>query len=165
MPEALFWLFSTAAIVAGLGVVFSRQAIESVLWMFGLVLSISAVLVFLGATLVGLLLMLVYAGAIVVLFAFAAMFVGGRLPFKQVGRWRMLWACAALVVLVLLTTPLFALGINPEIFGADNPLTASAQYGLTLFGKYTLATQIVGWLLLWVTVGAFNILRQKEEQV
>ena len=163
MPEAFFWLFSVTAVVSALCVILNRQAVGSAFSMFGFILSVSGLMASLGAYMLSLITLLVYAGAILVLFVFVIMFVGQRVPRKQVGRWRCLAALLAVVGLAIYSAPLYALSVQPQIFGNWNSLPNNVQYGLSLFGQYQLATQFTGWVLLWVTVGVYKLATSKED--
>jgi NADH-quinone oxidoreductase subunit J len=153
MAEVLFWLLAVAVLVAGLGVAFSPKAIESVMWLFAMVLGVAGIAAVLGSPIVALLLILTYAGAIVVLFAFVAMAVGAQKTLQRIGKTRAI-AAGALVV-ALLTSAVW-----PLVAGfAGNPAHANSAAGLGLLTTYFLPTQLVGWLLLWVCVGTLNIVR------
>jgi len=162
MPEAFFWLFAAALVASALGVVASRQALSSVLWMAGAVLSCSGILAYLGATLLALLMMLIYAGAILVLFAFVVLFIGQRDSQKSLGSLRLIAGGAAVMLVALFAIPLFAQKVTPHDFAQVNTLSDSIQYGLLLFSDYLLPVQLCGWLLLWATIGAFNIVKNSS---
>ena len=161
MSLALFWLSGVAALLSALGVVFSRQALQSVLWMFALLISLSGVMIALGAYLLALVTVLVYAGAILVLFTFVVMFVGQQNGRKKIGRWRLGWAVAALVATLFAAWPVLCGAGHGQGAEAINSLTRTSLYGPELFARYQLPTQIAGWLLLWVAVGAFNIMSRE----
>ena len=157
MPEFIFWLFSMITLGSALGVVFSRQAMQSACWMFALLLGLSGLMAFLGAYLLALLTIIVYLGAILVLFTFVIMFMGQRAPMKQIGRMRLLGALGAGVTAIVVLWPIFQDTGSALAFGAGNTLPQNTLYGAALFGHWALASQLVGWILLWVSVGVFNI--------
>ncbi len=158
MPEALFYLSAIVAIVSALGVVFSWQAIQSVLWMFALLIGLSGLMVYLGAYLLGLITMLVYAGAILVLFAFVVMFMGQSPSPKRPGRMRLWWSLMAIVGALVIILPLSVSSGGPLLFTQDNSLSRTVLYGPELFARYQVPAQLAAWILLWVAVGAFNTL-------
>lgn len=158
MPETLFYISSAVAIVSALGVVFSWQAIQSVLWMFALLIGLSGLMVYLGAYLIGLLTMLVYAGAILVLFAFVVMFMGQRPSPKRPGRARLGFALMAILCSLFVVLPLSVTAGGPLIFTDNNSLSRTVLYGPELFARYQVPAQLAAWILLWVAVGAFNAL-------
>jgi len=65
-----FYLFSAVAVVAGLMVVLSRNPVHSVLWLILTFFSAAGLFVILGAEFVAMLLVIVYVGAVAVLFLF-----------------------------------------------------------------------------------------------
>lgn len=165
MAEVLFVLCSAAGLLSALGVIFSRQAIQSVLWMFALLLCLSGLMVALGAYLLAVVTLLVYAGAILVLFAFVVMFMGQRASPKATGAARIWWAIMALLGLAVLILPLTAMPQPPQIFTQENSLPRTVLYGPELFARYQVPAQLAAWLILWSAVGAFNVLgapRKKE---
>ncbi len=161
MPEAFFWLGAAAAIVSALGVVFSRDALISAVWMSAELIALSGIMASLGAYLLALITMLVYAGAILILFAFVIMFVGQRAPQEQTGRSRLLASFLALTLILAFLWPLAQIILpsgGNNTAGAAKALSQANLYGAELFGHYLLPTQLCAWILLWVSVGAFNII-------
>ena len=65
-----FYLFAISAVTAGLGVVIARNPVHSVLWLILAFLSSAGLFVLLGAEFVAMLLVIVYVGAVAVLFLF-----------------------------------------------------------------------------------------------
>src|SRR5690606_40488752 len=68
-----FYLFAISAVAAGLMVVLARNPVHSVLWLILAFLSAAGLFVLLGAEFVAMLLMIVYVGAVAVLFLFVVM--------------------------------------------------------------------------------------------
>jgi|GEM_PF-2126366 NADH-quinone oxidoreductase subunit J len=163
MSEVLFWLSSVVAVVSALGIVFSPQAAQSAFWMFAELLGISGIMAALGAYLLSLVTLLVYAGAILVLFIFVIMFMGQRLPIKQIGGLRLAGALLAAAFVVVLLLPLIFSPTHMFPSSAAGALTHTELYGSELFGRYQLLTQMGAWVLLWVGVGAFNINGRRDE--
>jgi len=164
MPEWFFWLFATAMIVSALGVLFSSQSMVSLLWMFSVVLCVSGLLAFMQAYLLALILLLVYVGAILVLFTFVLMFIGQRLPKKKLGRVRLMMGGIGLAFMIVFILPLLLQGSSPSCLLTETPLGHSGDYGKLLFGRYHLLVQLCGWLLLWVSVGTLRLLKNPVEK-
>lgn len=159
MPEIFFWIFATTLLLSGLGVVLSPRAMVSLLWMFGVILSASGLLAFMGAYLLSMILLLVYVGAILVLFTFVLMFVGQRPSLKKLGRVRLMMGGIAVVVFAFFLIPLLLQAPNLPFFSIETNLDDSSAYGLQLFGQYQFLVQMSGWLLLWVSVGTLRLLQ------
>ncbi len=145
-------------LVAGLGVAFSLRAIESAMCFFAMVLGLGGVAAVLGSPLVALLLILTYAGAIVVLFVFVAMAVGTKTTVQRIGITRAICAGALFAALVVGSVWPLAGGFAGSAAG-----TGLAS-GRELLADCFLPTQLVGWLLLWVCVGAINLVRSEKPQ-
>src|ERR687898_2427855 len=73
MAEAVFWIFAVVAILTAALCVLSRSALSAVLWLTMTMLSLAAIYVLLGAEFVAAIQVLVYAGAVMVLFLFVIM--------------------------------------------------------------------------------------------
>lgn len=73
MMTFAFYLFATLVVVAGFMVVISKNPVHSVLWLIAAFISASGLFVLLGAELLAMLLMIVYVGAVAVLFLFVVM--------------------------------------------------------------------------------------------
>jgi len=73
MTVIAFYLFAICAIIGGLFTVLSRQPVHSVLWLILAFLSSAGLFVLLGAEFVAMLLVIVYVGAVMVLFLFVVM--------------------------------------------------------------------------------------------
>ncbi len=162
----LFHLFAALALFGGIGVVVSRNPVSSAFSMILSFIGLAALFIQLDAYLVGVLQILVYAGAIMVLFLFIIMLLDVGAEEKRrrplvvfAGGGAVAIAFAVLVALVLSrggtagkTLP--ALAAAPEKSDVHH-------IGELLFGTYWLPVQIVGVLLLAATVGVV-VLSKKE---
>ena len=76
MTEAVFWIFAAVAVVTASLCILSRSALSAVLWLTVTMLSLAAIYVLLSAEFVAAIQVLVYAGAVMVLFLFVIMLLG-----------------------------------------------------------------------------------------
>ncbi len=164
-------LFLTLALIAtatALGMLLSRHAVYSALF---LVLNFATVAVFfllLGAPLVAMAQVTVYAGAIMVLFLFVIMLLGaGSLPPSQALPWQRPLAIILALALVSETIYLLlararsaALVAQPE--ASLNTVESLRELGMTLFNDYLLPFEVTSVLLLVAMVGAI-VLTKKEK--
>jgi len=133
---------------------------------FILSLLASAVIFFLvGAPFAAVLEVIVYAGAIMVLFVFVIMMLNlGEAGERQEHDWLNLnmWIVPAILAAVLLAEIVFVLssGERPIPAGSVPP----KQVGITLFGPYILAVEIASMLLLAGLVGAYHLGRRYLEE-
>jgi len=170
-PEIiLFLVLALVAIATAMGMLISRNAIYSALF---LVLNFTTVAVFyllLGAPFIAMSQVTVYAGAIMVLFLFVIMLLGAEaLPEAEVLPWQKPLAITLAVLLVseaayLLITRARPVGdIIPPGAVANDPVTLQ-QLGMALFQDYLLPFEVTSILLLVAMVGAIVVIR-KEKRV
>jgi NADH-quinone oxidoreductase subunit J len=167
-PLLIFYVMAGLAILTALGMLLSRSAVYSALF---LVLNFSTVafLYFtLGAPFIALAQITVYAGAIMVLFLFVIMLLGsdkGK-PGEPVGVTRIL---GGLVALVVLGEALFMIFVkNPSTLAISTPLvdTATTQaIGLMLFDKYLLPFEITSFILLVAVIGAIVLTKTEKKSI
>jgi len=154
----LFIILAAIAIAAALGMLLSRNAVHSALF---LVLNFATIAVFyvvLNAPFIAMVQVIVYAGAIVVLFLFVIMLLGAeRLrALGNVGggdRWQRI--LAALLALTLVGVTIVALLQGAGAGSETIPLINSSPtaLGLELFGNYLLPFEVTGVLLLAAMIG------------
>ena len=164
----LFYLFSALALMGGIGVVVNRNPVSSAISMIISFLGLAALFIQLSAFLVGILQILVYAGAIMVLFLFIIMLLDVRVEEKRrrpllniVGASAVSIAFIALVITVL-SRHTVGKATLPALTKTDGPGTSDVhQIGELLFSTYWFPVQIVAVLLLIATVGVV-VLSKKE---
>ncbi len=159
--QPLFFLLATIAIISALGVVFNKNLVHSTLSLLVNFCTLAMFYFMLNAQFLGIVQILVYAGAIVVLFLFVVMLLGAELG-EKVTSWLTLRNIAMIALsLVLLTIVGTAVFENFVIRGARGDFTPEAvqQYGQVqligsvLFTDYVLPFQLVGVLLSVGVIG------------
>ena len=160
-----FYLLAIVAILASLRVITRTNPVHALLNMIVTLLALSGIFFALGAPFAGALEIIVYAGAIMVLFVFVVMMLNlGTQSTLEEESWlsSSAWAVpAGLAFIVGLT--LFSLigmkhgfeGMMPAFIGVD-PVTAK-MIGAKLFTEYLLLVEIAGFLLLAGLVAAYHL--------
>jgi NADH-quinone oxidoreductase subunit J len=165
-----FLLLSLIAISTALGMLLSRNAVYSALF---LVLNFATVAVFyllLGAPFIAMAQVTVYAGAIMVLFLFVIMLLGAeKLPRQEVLAWQRPLAGVLAVALAMEATFIFLTRARPagdvaHPAAAVNTMTNLQALGQTLFSDYLLPFEVTSILLLVAMIGAIVLIR-KEKRV
>ena len=174
MTDFLFYVFAILTLLASLKVVFSRSAVSAAMSLIVAFIGIAALFVLLEAFLLAALQILVYAGAIVVLFLFIIMLLEDepdRQALKLSRHWQALIAALfALALLGIGTYLLFGVEApdNPVVHLQDDYASAAAlskNFGRELFTRYLLPFEIAGLMLLVAVVGVLMLSkRQKLEQ-
>lgn len=163
VADFAFYLFALGVIAGGLFTVISRHPVHSVLWLILAFLSSAGLFVLLGAEFVAMLLVIVYVGAVAVLFLFVVMMLD--VDFAELRAEMMKGAPVALLIGVVILMQLgMALGvwtISPDAEALRANVTPSPDdihntkaIGLLLYDKYLLLFQLAGLILLVAMVGA-----------
>ena len=156
-----FYLFAICTITGGLFTVISRNPVHSVLWLILAFLSSAGLFVLLGAEFVAMLLIIVYVGAVAVLFLFVVMMLD--IDFAELKAEMVKYMPLALLIgLVLLMQFTMAFGVweasdqAAGLRGAVTPTDAhnTEALGLLLYDKYFLIFQLSGMILLVAMIGA-----------
>lgn len=158
MKEIFFYFFSLGAIVSAVGVIRSRSAVYSVLWLVLAMCFTAGLFALLGAVLVASIQVLVYAGAILVLFLFVVMLIDVRQTDAGTR------AGAAVLFPGALAAAAFALILwaSRTITGAGAGASGSpAALGRLLFTKYALPFELTSLLLLAAVV-SIVVLAKKD---
>jgi len=163
MEMVLFFIFAGVAVVGALGVVLARQSDHSALFLLLNFVALAAIYVTLNAPFLAAVQVIVYAGAIVVMFLFVVMMLNvaqrERPETKPVQRY------VGLVLGVLLLIGLiFVGGSNPQLPPALTRSDNVVNIGEALFAEYLLPFELVGLLLLIGVVGAVVLGKRKLEE-
>ena len=164
MSLLFFLALALLAILGALGVVLSRNAVHSALSLL-LNFAVLAVMYFLlNAQFLGVVQVIVYAGAIVVLFLFVIMLIGGQLSPGAVaasGRrsTRLLALALGLVALVGFVVVIVAGVLAPQT-GAVPGFGSVQAIGQVLFTDYLLPFELASVLLLVAMIGAVVLARK-----
>jgi NADH-quinone oxidoreductase subunit J len=164
----LFLVLALAAIATALGMLVSRNAVYSALF---LVLNFTTVAIFyllLGAPFIAMSQITVYAGAIMVLFLFVIMLLGAdALPKTEVLPWQRPLAIFLAVLLAAESTFLLITKARPtgnvlQPEATVNTMDNLRQLGLVLFNEYLLPFEVTSILLLVSMVGAITLSRRER---
>jgi len=158
-----FYVFAFTVVAAGLLVVLARNPVHSVLWLILAFISAAGLFVLLGAEFVAMLLVIVYVGAVAVLFLFVVMMLDVDFAALKAEMARHL-PLASLIGLVLLIQMGLAYGawssseLAERLRGAPAPAPATVEnsraLGLILYDRYLYLFQAAGLVLLVAMVGA-----------
>ncbi len=167
MAEVLFFLAGIGAIAGAIGVVAVRNPFYSVLALVCHLLSLAALFLLLRAEFVAAAQVVVYAGAVMVLYVFVVAYVGGQdEPLgPRAGRGLRIVAVAfgaALFVelsIATLGSGLKAIGTDGAVVGAG--FGSPAQIGELLLTRFLLPFEIASFLLLIAAVGAVVLARRR----
>jgi NADH-quinone oxidoreductase subunit J len=165
LQQAAFYVLGTVAVLAALLCITRRNAVHAVVYLINALFALAMMFYLLGAPLVAAWEVIIYAGAIMVLFLFIIMMFelepAGDAPRTPRARWLpvalLSGALLACLVALLIAEPVGAGGKA----AAAQPYYASPRvFGEALFSRYALGVEVISFLLLFAAVGAFLVGRR-----
>ncbi len=163
--EFAFYLCGLVAVLTTLRVITHTNPVHALLYLIIYLLAVAGVFFSLGAYFAGALEIIVYAGAIMVLFVFVVMMLNlGESVQAQEREWLKptVWIGPGVLSLVLLGVMIFAIrSVNDQ--GIDGTMIDAKAVGISLFGPYVLAVELASMLLLAGLVVAYHIGREQRQ--
>jgi len=165
MVEAIFfYLFGGIALAAAVVVISSRQPVVSVLSLLVTMFALAALFVMLGAYVAAALQILLYAGAVLVLFLFVIMLL--NLAPQTLARrhlsTRQGIGIALAVIFATLISHLFIRSLGAARFEAAAPAGTVQEIGTALFTTYLLPFELTSFLILAAIIGAITLSRSDK---
>jgi NADH-quinone oxidoreductase subunit J len=163
-PAIMFYIFAAVTVASGVLVVSARNPVHSVLWLILVFFNSAGLFILLGAEFLAMILVIVYVGAVAVLFLFVVMMLDINFAELRSGFMRYL-PIGALIGFVLLAELILIFGhwvIAPGVGGLavapgpaqSVPLTNTRALGNLLYTRYLFAFQTAGVILLVAMIGA-----------
>jgi NADH-quinone oxidoreductase subunit J len=174
IADAFFYLFATVCVAAGFMVISARNPVHAVLYLILAFVNAAGLFILLGAEFLALILVVVYVGAVAVLFLFVVMMLdvdfaelrSGFLAYLPIG---------ALVGIILLLELIFIFGswiITPELSAhittpapPMNEVSNVEALGLVLYTKYIYFFEAAGVILLIAMIGAIVLTLHHKEGI
>ncbi len=174
VADYAFYAFAIVTVAAGMMVTISRNPVHSVLWLILTFLSSAGLFVLLGAEFVAMLLIIVYVGAVAVLFLFVVMMLD--VDFAELkGEMARTMPLALLVGVVILMELSLGIGAWVQADGAMGlraavaPAAAEVEntraLGLLIYDKYILLFQLSGLILLVAMIGAILLTMRHRKDI
>jgi NADH-quinone oxidoreductase subunit J len=165
MSPFLFWLFALLMLIFGVAVVINRNPVASALSLVVSFLGLAALFMSLDAYFVGIIQVLVYAGAVMVLFLFIIMLLNLQAEERRRINW--LATAGGISVAVILLAQIFLVVGQFQVARQTFPPLARSttddvwNIGALLFSNYNLPFQIIGVLVLVATIGVVLLGRRE----
>ncbi len=171
-----FYISAAVAVAATFLVVTRLNVVHALLYLIVSLLAVAMVFFSLGAAFVAALEVIIYAGAIMVLFVFVIMMLNlGPQAVEQERAWLKpsTWAGPAVLGLILLGELIYVLAQQGSSLGVEMPIpvqpccgaqaVSPKQVGMALFGPYLLGAELASMILLAGLVGAYHLARRQPE--
>jgi NADH-quinone oxidoreductase subunit J len=164
-----FYVLAAVSVIAALRVVLASNPVHSVLWLITAFFSAAGLFVLMGAEFLAMLLVVVYVGAVAVLFLFVVMmldvdFVRLREGFTRYMPFGAIVACVLLIEMILVSSAVAARGAGRDAQGvqAGGDVSNVEAIGRVLYTDYVYIFQAAGVVLLVAMIGAIVLtLRHK----
>ncbi len=166
--EAAFYISALIAIAATVLAITRLHAVHALLFLIVSLLALAVLFFVMGAHFAAALEIIIYAGAIMVLFIFAIMMLNLG---KETREWERqlltprIWVLPTIFTLVLASELVYLLAIRRELAWGEFTLVSPEAVGASLFGPYVLGVEIAAFLLLAGLVGAYHIGRREKKVV
>ncbi len=174
MAVVSFYFFALVAVVSGVLVIFARNAVHSVLWLILAFFSAAGLFVLLGAEFVAMILLIVYVGAVAVLFLFVVMMLDVDFAALRAGMGGLLPIGLLIAVVILVQLGFVfgawevsdvALGQRAAVTPAPAEVDNTSALGMLLYTKYVFLFQMAGLILLVAMIGAIVLTLRKRQNV
>jgi NADH-quinone oxidoreductase subunit J len=163
-----FYLFATMTIASAIAVIFARNPVHSVLWLIVAFFNAAGLMLIVGAEFIAMLLVIVYVGAVAVLFLFVIMMLDVDFASLRSGFTRNL-PFGILISLVLLAEIVIAVSArNAGPAAADIPATVQPNIvalGELMYSRYLFPFEIAGLVLLVAMIGAIVLTHRSRGDV
>jgi NADH-quinone oxidoreductase subunit J len=161
---AAFYIASLVAILSSIMVITRKNAFSALLYMIVSLLSVALIFFILGAAFVAALEIIIYAGAIMVLFVFVTMMLNlGEESEKHEKAWMLpkIWIGPSILALVLGVEVIMIIAssrIGPLTGGDISP----REVGIALYGKYIIGVELAALLITAGILGAYHLGKRKN---
>ena len=161
----IFYISAIIAISATLAAITRMNPVHALLYFICSLLAVGVIFFVLGAPFAAAIIIIINAGAIMVLFVFIIMMVNqGKHTADQERKWTVLkrWIAPGLMAAILLAEIIYVLVHTNNNYPSGSEVINPAQVGIALFGPYLLGVELVSMLLLVGLLGAQHLSRQSH---
>jgi NADH-quinone oxidoreductase subunit J len=157
--ELFFYIFASLIILGSVGVVFSKNSVHSVLWLIWVFCNTAGIFVLLGAEFLAMSLVVVYVGAVAVLFLFVVMMLGNkyfRSSETSIQKKHLFIILTLLTILFADLTLVISAASNsfsPVVSDPTSSISNTHLIGSILYTDYVIAFQLSGVILFVAMIG------------
>jgi NADH-quinone oxidoreductase subunit J len=162
--DIFFYIAAVVAIVSTIMAISGRNAIHSLLYLILSLLAVSVIFYLLSAPFIAALEVIIYAGAIMVLFIFVTMMLNIGQERETEKKWLKprMWIIPSILAAILLVNLIVAVK-SVNTYPAVNNAILPKQVGISLFSTYLIGVEIAAILLMAGVIGAYHLGSQKKK--
>lgn len=164
--DAAFYVAGAISILATIMVITRLNVVHALLYLIVSLLAVSVVFYTLGAPFLAALEVIIYAGAIMVLFVFVVMMLSlGKRSIETEQSWLnpKMWIGPGILALLLLAEVAYVAASAPKLEHAISSI-GPKQVAIALFGPYFIGVELASIILLGALVGAYHLGARKREE-
>jgi NADH-quinone oxidoreductase subunit J len=164
--NAVFYIAAIVAIISTVLAITRLSAVHALLYLIVSLLSVAVVFYVMGAPFVAALEVIIYAGAIMVLFIFVVMMLNlGKDATEMERQWQKpgMWVGPSILAVILIAEVAYLLS-NSSTLTHGAMAIEPKQVGIELFGPYLIGVELASMLLLGALVGAYHLGRRTQEK-
>ena len=164
--NVFFYIAAAVAIISTIMAISGKNAIHALLYLILSLLAVSVIFYLLSAPFIAALEVIIYAGAIMVLFIFVTMMLNIGLEREAENKWLKprMWIVPSILAAILLITLILAVK-NVEPTAPEKEAILPKQVGISLFSTYLLGVEIAAILLMAGVIGAYHLGSQKKKVI
>lgn len=162
----IFYISAAIAIFSTVMVITRTHAVHALLYSIASFLGLAVIFFLLGAPYIAALEIIIYAGAIIVLFIFVVMMFNlGEETKRQEKEWLSFkaWIGPSILCLILLVLFIYMTATSQSV-DADLIPISPKEVGISLYTKYILGVEMVAMLLMSAAVGAYHVGKVKQKE-
>ena len=164
--EVVFYIAAIVAITSTILAITRLNAVHALLYLIVSLLSVAIIFFVIGAPFVAALEVIIYAGAIMVLFVFVVMMLNlGKKATDMERQWQRggMWVGPSILAAILIAEVAYLVaGPGTAVYGST--VIEPKQVGIVLFGPYLIGVELASMLLLGALVGAYHLGRRTPEK-
>jgi len=162
--NVFFYIAAIVAVISTILAISGRNAIHSLLYLILSLLAISVIFYLLSAPFIAALEVIIYAGAIMVLFIFVTMMLNIGLERETEKKWLKprMWIIPSILAAILLVNLIVAVK-SVNTFPGGKEAILPKQVGISLFSTYLMGVEIAAILLMAGVIGAYHLGSQKKK--
>ncbi len=156
---AIFYISAAAAVIATLATITRMNPVHALLYFILSLIAVAVIFFVLGAHFASALVVIINAGAIMVLFVFVIMMVNqGRHTIEQEKEWTFsgTWIAPGTLAIILMTEFVYLIFTSHQNAVGSEAVTPK-QVGLAMYGPYLLGVELASIILLVGVIGAYHL--------
>ncbi len=163
MEQTLFYILAAVTIIATVFALSEKHAVHAIIYLVTSFFALAVIFYLLGAPLVAVFEVIIYAGAIMVLFLFVIMMLDlGHPERARLPGGRDWWPALVLGSVVLVAALTLLTAQQPGV--ATGRAIGIKEFSLTLFRKHGVAVEVISLQLLFALVGALYLGRKRGDE-